>query len=166
MIRMEAPLSYEVLATLLVGMATFAVAWKQHHATKEQIRLELFEKRHKVYFATKVFIAKVIQSDKVETDDLLEFWRETSDSRFLFPQGIQAILGGIESVAGDKRMYRQKWEHARHTMNSQPAVNEFIDAESRATKELGEIMSRLEDSFMPYLDFREFRASTTRRIFD
>ncbi len=156
--------SYETLATALIGISTLAVAWRQHATAKEQIRLALFDKRHKVYFAAKKFAAKIIQTDLVTTEELLEYWRDTSDSKFLFPEDIQDLLRRISSAAVDKRRCNLKWEHARNASNPQEIIDGLFDQEEIATKEIEEILRVLEEFFMAYLDFREFRANPTRKI--
>ena len=155
--------SLETLATALIGIATLAVAWRQHATAKEQIRLALFDKRHKVYLAAKEFAVTIMQTDRVITEELQEYWRDTSDAKFLFPDDIQNLLRRMSSAAGDKRMYSRKWEHARKVSKSQEIIDGFVDQEQIATKEIEGILRDLEESFMTYLDFREFRANPKRK---
>jgi hypothetical protein len=100
----------------------------------------------------------------VTTEELQEYWRDTSDSKFLFPEDVQDLLRRISSAAVDKRRYNLQWEHARNASKPQEIIDGLIDQEEIATKEIEEILRVLEELFMAYLDFREFRANPKRKI--
>lgn len=98
---------------IILGLAAVLVSWRQYATSREEIRLSLFDKRYKVYFAAKKFIAKVIREDLVQTEDLFEFWRDTSNSAFLFPESMQKLLDLIQDTSSNKRMHRRNWQHGQ-----------------------------------------------------
>jgi hypothetical protein len=73
----------------ILGLTTLLVSWRQIATSKQQVRIELFDKRCKIYPAAKRFIAKALRENKAENEDFFEFWRDTPEFTFLFPQGIQ-----------------------------------------------------------------------------
>lgn len=149
-------------ASVILGLAAVLVSWRQYATAREQIRLSLFDKRYKVYFATKKFIAKVLREDLVQTEDLLEFWRDTSDSAFLFPESMQKLLDLIQDTSSIKRMHRRNWQHGRETgTKSREEISRLIDAEERETLRLHSLLKDLDREFLPFLDFREFRANSS-----
>jgi len=95
----------------ILGLATLLVSWRQYATSNEQVRIELFDKRCKIYSAAKKFVAKALRENKVENEDFFEFWRDTSESTFLFPQRIQKLLINIEKTANKKMTFRRKWDH-------------------------------------------------------
>jgi len=130
-------------------------------AAKEQVRIELFDKRCKIYSAAKRFIAKALREDKVENEDFFEFWRETSESTFLLPQRIQKLLKNIQETANKKMTYKIKLDHMMSKSGPSEELNRLIDDEARETLNLYELMENLEEEFMPFQDFREFRINRT-----
>jgi hypothetical protein len=151
-------------ATGILGIATALISWRQYASSREQIRIALFDKRYKVYAAAKRFIATIIRNDRVEDEDLLEFWRDTSDCGFLFPSEVGNLLERIQDAASNKRIFARKWKHARELSQPSEEVSVLIDREAIETKILSDFLRGLEDEFMPYLDFKEFQVNRTRRI--
>jgi len=148
----------------ILGLATLLVSWRQYATSNEQVRIELFDKRFKVYFAAKRFAATVVRENKVENDDFYEFRRDTSESTFLFPQGIQKLLRSIHEAANKKRTYRRKSDHMMNMSGPSEETSQIIDDEERETLKLQELLESLEEEFMPFLDFREFRINRTSAI--
>jgi hypothetical protein len=150
--------------TGILGIATALISWRQYASSREQIRIALFDKRYKVYAATKRFIATILQNDRVEDKDFLAFWRNTSDCGFLFPSAMRDLLERIQEAASNKRMLARKCEHARQVSLPSEEVDILIDGESSETMILSDFLRGLEDEFMPYLDFKEFQVNPARRI--
>jgi len=53
----------------ILGLSSLLVSWRQYATTKEQVRIELFDKRYKVYSAARRFASKALLENKVENTD-------------------------------------------------------------------------------------------------
>ena len=68
------------LVTLAVACAIAYVAWQQWRLARHRFRLDLFERRYKVYDATKKFVSL----GQFDDPQLFEFNAGTADAEFLF----------------------------------------------------------------------------------
>jgi hypothetical protein len=88
----------------ILGLAAVFVSWRQYATSKEQVRIALFDKPFKVYFAAKKLAATVVSENKVENDDFYDFRRDTSESIILFTQGIQRLLKISRKLQARRRL--------------------------------------------------------------
>ncbi len=75
----------EVLSSLtpiFIGLAVVYIAWQQHKTNKHRLKMELFDRRYKVYDAVIVAITK--NFDEINYDMYYILHRDVSSARFLF----------------------------------------------------------------------------------
>ena len=60
------------------------IAWQQWRVADNKLRLDLFDRRYKVYDATRKFLAVIIREATFTDSQLFEFYGGTSDAEFLF----------------------------------------------------------------------------------
>lgn len=89
---------------LITGIVIATIAWRQWKTAKDKLALDLFDRRFDAYKA--VLAAIEARQDEIrkgdireqavdgwpETEALSQFWRESSDARFLFGDDVDDIL--------------------------------------------------------------------------
>lgn len=88
------------MMTVVIAASTFVVAWRQWLISKDKLRLDLFEKRYKVYQGAQAYIASIARTTQVEFEAQKTFWHDTIDSPFLFGDDVHAYLKLINERAG------------------------------------------------------------------
>jgi hypothetical protein len=61
---------------------------EQGRIASERLRLDLFDRRYKVFKVTRKFLATILEKASFETRELAEFSLATSDAEFLFGRDI------------------------------------------------------------------------------
>ena len=148
----------------ILGLSSLLVSWRQYATTKEQVRIELFDKRYKVYSAARRFASKALLENKVENTDFNEFLRDTSESTFLFPDAIQDLLKSLKNTAINQMKYGIKSDYLVSKTGKSEELSQLIDAKERERQKLIDYLEDLDNKFMPFLDFRGFRINQIRSI--
>ena len=119
----------------------------------EQLRLDLFDRRYKIYDATKKFLAVIIREATFTDSQLFEFNAGTSDAEFLFEADLVAYLGQIRKRALHMRTAQQLFEplpvgdeRSRHVQAAHDDLSWLSDQITAMTK-----------TFTPYLGFANVR---------
>lgn len=89
------------MLTPAIALLAAYIAWQQYKTNKNQFRLNLFERRSKVFDSTGKLIAVVLRTSRVAQADLEEFLWETKESEFLFGSDISAYLHELYGKAVD-----------------------------------------------------------------
>src|SRR6266446_3610836 len=94
------PILAAMLTPVIALLATY-IAWQQYKTYRDQFRLNLFERRLKVFDSTGKLIGVVLRTARVQQPDLSEFLWETKESAFLFGSDILAYLDELYGKATD-----------------------------------------------------------------
>jgi CYTH domain-containing protein len=86
------------IATFSLSVAVGIVAWQQWRVARNKLRLDLFDRRYKVYNATRAFLSLVLDNAVTE-EKLAEFNLATSDAEFLFGDDVVQFLTQIRQRA-------------------------------------------------------------------
>ncbi len=141
------------IATLVVGLVAAYIAYQQHVVARNRLKLDLFDRRYKIYDATRRFLSVIIQRASFEDKDLFEFYAATSDAAFLFPEEVEVFLRDLSKRALDMRLYERKFRD----LSVGAERSRLVDLNS---KELVRLMDDLQDIkkvFLPYMDFSRVR---------
>ena len=57
-------------ATLIVGLSVAFIAWQQWQLARNKLRLDLFDRRYKVFEATRRFLAVILRDARFEDSQL------------------------------------------------------------------------------------------------
>jgi len=139
--------------TLFLSFAVVIIAWQQWRVADTKLRLELFDRRYKIYDATKKFLAVIIREATFTDSQLFEFNAGTSDAEFLFEADLVAYLGQIRKRALHMRTAQQLFEplpvgdeRSRHVQAAHDDLSWLSDQITAMTK-----------TFTPYLGFANVR---------
>jgi hypothetical protein len=89
------------IATLFLSLAVVVIAALQWRVADNKLRLDLFDRRYKVYDAAKTFLIAIGRDATFTTAQLFEFNAGTSDAEFLFESDVVEYLGQIRKCALD-----------------------------------------------------------------
>jgi hypothetical protein len=104
------PALLSMVATLVFGSIAAYIAYQQWRLTRYKFRLDLFEKRYKVYAAAAQFLSTIMVKAAVDDEDLSAFDIGTMDAVFLYPKQIMGHLQQIRCRAIDMRTYQKQFE--------------------------------------------------------
>ena len=139
--------------TLLVGLVAAFIAWQQWALARGKLRLDLFDRRYKVYDATRTFLVEILTHAKFEDKHLWEFHAGTSDAEFLFGRDVVDYLKEIRERALDMKMHQR-------IFNPLPVGAErsqHVDAEHTQLVWLTDQLTKMNNVFSPYLSFATVR---------
>lgn len=83
---------FKAMLTPTLAVGAVAIALQQANTARNKLRLDLFERREKVYLAAKDAIARIVQSGQVTPDIEHDFQRGIMGARWLFGTDIETYL--------------------------------------------------------------------------
>ena len=135
--------------TAITAIMLVYIAYKQWRLAENKLKLDLFEKRYKVFEATRKFLSVILREATFQNTDLFEFYAGTADAAFLFKDDIISFLDSIRDHALKMRAYARQYSNL-------PVGDErtqLIKGESAELNGLTEQLRNLATKFQPYLGF-------------
>jgi len=129
------------------------IAWRQWLLAKDKFKLDLFEKRYKVFEATRKFLSTIVSNATFENTDLYEFYAGTSDSTFLFSSEIEEYLSSIAKHA----LTMRKMSHQQANLAVGDELTRLVTKENEELTWLSDQMRVLKDKFYQYLGFSHIK---------
>jgi hypothetical protein len=143
------------IATLFLSIAVVVIAWQQWRVAESKLRLDLFDRRYKVYDATRKFLSVIIREARFTNSDLFEFNAGTSDAQFLFKPDVAEYLAEIRRQALHLRTTRELLKKPRITDDE---LARLAQAENDDLSWLGDQIIAMTKVFAPYLGFANVRS--------
>ena len=137
------------IGTLIIGVAVVVVAWQQRQIARHTLRLDLFDRRYKVYEATRKFLSIILREARFEDSQLFEFYAGTSDAEFLFDSAVVAYLEQLRKRAVHMRTAQRVYEH----MPVGDERSRHVQAEHDDLVWLTDQLTAMSKVFSPYLAF-------------
>jgi hypothetical protein len=141
------------IATLFLSVAVVMIAWQQWRVADNKLRLDLFDRRYKVYDSTRKFLAVILREATFTLSQLAEFDIGTSDAEFLFGADVVDYLGQVRKRALHLRTAQTLYEplpvgdeRSRHVQAAHDDLSWLTDQITAMTK-----------IFAPYLGFANVR---------
>ncbi len=145
-------LDYWKLTTFLIAAFAAYVAYRQHRLGKEKFKLDLFEKRYRVFAATRLLLTHVLQNGNVTLPELFEYRAGIGEASFLFSSDLVEYL---------EEIYRHALK--LHTDHESVAPLPRGDERSRLAEEictgtgwLTDQLPELKKRFAPYMAFNKW----------
>ena len=142
------------VATFFLSLAVVIIAWLQCRVAKDKLRLALFDRRYKVYDATRKFLSVIIREATFTVPDLFEFNAGTSDAQFLFKPDVAKYLAEIRERALHLQTTHQLLERPPANGDELPRL---AYAQGDDLKWLGDQITAMTKTFVPYLGFANVR---------
>ena len=141
------------IVTLFLSLAVVVIAWQQWRVADNKLRLDLFDRRYKVYDATRKFLAVIIREATFTDSQLFEFYGGTSDAEFLFGADIVDYLGQIRNRAVDMRTHQTLFQQ----MPLGDERSGHVQANHDQLLWLNHQITAMTEIFIPYLGFANIR---------
>lgn len=155
---MEAAVRIQVIQVVFTGVIAVAavyIAWRQAEIARAKLRLDLFDRRFRVYRGLMDLLDAVSQETPLDAP-LSTFYRETDEKRFLFDSDIVDYLKEVREKAVKLKLALQKTaalrEHQSGTVESKAtdAIDESLDLRAW----LEDQIEAAQRKFLKYLDFK------------
>lgn len=86
---------FSALLTPVIAGVTVYIAWQQHRINRNQYRLALFDRRHKIFDATTEFIVVVLRAARATVNDLSALVQGTRGHEFLFDSDVSDYINQL-----------------------------------------------------------------------
>jgi hypothetical protein len=103
----------QAAATLAIASFLAYIAWQQHKTARDKLKLDLYDRRYKVYRGLIDLLAAAVQEVRVPNDAFAKYFAATHEGRFLFGEDISHYLVEVREKIGRLRQ-------AQHTVDSVP----------------------------------------------
>lgn len=137
------------IAAVFLSAAVALVAWLQYRVSRNKLRLDLFDRRYKVFEATRKFL----QIARFENTQLLLFKLDTADAEFLFESDVVDWLAEIREKAAHLITVR--------TLLARPKDDDDLaklaEAQEADLLRLANRTDTLTKVFTPYLGFGKIK---------
>ena len=137
--------------TPLIAIIVGYIAYQQYLLAKRKIRLDLFEKRFRVFIETKNILGLFLRDARLDNNDIRKFNLNCAERKFIFKSDINEYIDKILKEAlliSNRTDYIQKNKVDNEYFSK--AANEANEYMDWIIKELDIIEIR----FKKYLDFR------------
>ncbi|MGB7769822.1 MAG: hypothetical protein WBN22_13340 [Verrucomicrobiia bacterium] len=140
-------------ATLIIGFGVIFIAWQQWKVSHAKLRLDLFDRRYKVYEATRKLLAGIMSDATFSDSQLFTFYAGTSDVEFLFDKDVVDYLEQIRKRALHMRLLSKTFQPLPVGDERSRLVNE----ESAEMLWLTHQIMDMAKVFSPYLGFANIK---------
>lgn len=143
----------QVIFTLTLAGFGVYIAWRQHQTARNKLKLDLYDRRYKVYLGVRDLLAVAVREARFPNDAFNNYWAATHEGRFLFE-------GDIRDYLVDVRQRIMELQHAHRVMDAnQPALEEKRDEAIKKEQEIlrwaNQEIERLAAIFHKYLGFEK-----------
>lgn len=145
---------FSPIATLIVSLIVGYIAWQQWQVARAKLRLDLFDRRYKVYDATRKFLAGIMSEPTFSDSQLFTFYAGTSDAEFLFDSEVVDYLAQIRKRALDMRLHQKLYAPMGV---GEEQRSSHIEKEQEQLLWLTEQITAMTKTFAPYLGFSNIK---------
>jgi len=132
----------------LIGIAGAAIAYRQYRVAKDKLRLDLFDRRLKVFEQAYEFAGKVMMNDYPEFGDFRVMFNAQTGARFLFGSEVEDYLVRMEKVAHELRRLSRRIEGRDYENRSSD-----IESLDKSIVEFADLSQNAHKVFLPYMRF-------------
>lgn len=151
------------IATIFLSVAVVAIAWQQWRVAADKLRLDLFDRRYRVYEATRKFLGLMSREAEFTDAEYSDFRVATWDAEFFFKPDVAEYLRQIGMRALNMRVQPRLYSELPEGDERSRRVQ--TEQDQRAW--LKDQFTELPKVFAPYLGFANIRMraipSLTRR---
>jgi hypothetical protein len=137
---------------LIVGCITAYVAYKQHKTDKDKLKLDLYEKRFKVFQAIMELNSKIFRDANISISDLQIFLASTREANFLFDDDIKKFIEELYQKAIRLRFVEERLGDQRLPVGNERT--KFANESHEILTWFGEIPRKTEKKFEKYLSLK------------
>ena len=136
-----------------VGLAVALIAIFQMKIAHDKLRLDLYDRRYKLYQATKNFVVVALGEQCCSYSQMFEFRRDTIDAVFLFGSDIVDYINQIDKRVVESRRIYESYQPLPVGVER----TRLCDEEQGHRLWLTEQLTAMTKTFTPYLGFSNIR---------
>jgi len=140
------------LLTPLVAIVAVYIAWQQWRTAANKLKLDLFDRRFRVYRGLMDLLAAVEGEFNVPQDALAKYYIETDQKRFLFKSDLCDYMTEVRERVVKLRQLNRLIDPDAQTPEDKR--NRAIEEASTIETWLGVQIEQASKKFEPYLGFR------------
>jgi hypothetical protein len=145
----------QLMATLTVAYFATRIAWRQANTARDKLKLDLYEKRFRVYQALLTFLEAILREGKVTAEFISAFNSSTVGKEFLFNNDVNEYLKEVKNKAMEWRTACDKIKSLQPKDGFEAEQKEANDTDHKLLKWLSDQPSQAPSVFASYLDFRK-----------
>lgn len=145
----------EALLTPTIGAIVAYIAWQQWKLGKVRLKLDLYDRRYRVYEETRKYLTLVLRDADVSIKDLLMFHAETSEAAFLFGSEIPAYLDDLYKHGNALRHWNGQYRDITQPASPDYDHEKVVEEMHNELTWLSEQIVPLKDKFSEYLRLEE-----------
>jgi len=142
---------FQGLLTPLIALIAVYITYQQYSINRKKMKLDLFEKRMKIFNVTKQLLYRIIQEDQIDILLLKEYRNNVYDSIFLFRKEVSDFIAEINKRA--IALNHSSDGLADFSVGSNE-LNERVRQRTEMRQWFSNEYETLEQRFLKYLDFR------------
>ena len=83
----------------LMALGLLYLAYQQHQTNRNRLRMDLFDRRYKVFEAVKNYVGRIMTKEGITHEIEYQFFDETEHTDFLFDEDLSEYLRGLSRRA-------------------------------------------------------------------
>jgi hypothetical protein len=131
----------------VISAAGVFIAYKQSRIATAKLNLDLYDRRFKVFEATRAFVTAFLTAGKYESDEFVKFMAATSEAVFLFDEEVPQYLGELRGKIYNYRKVVAQLKGAADDKQRGELADQLAATETAMSEEF----QRLIKLFKPYL---------------
>jgi hypothetical protein len=140
------------LMVLIAGIACY-IAWQQKETAEYKVKLDLFDRRYRVYRGLMDLLAAVVREENISPEVMGKFYCETDTKRFLFGDDINDYLKEVHEKVVNVRLLRRRIEP--HPNITEEQRGKAIEKENELVSWLDERITEAATKFDRYMSFKK-----------
>jgi hypothetical protein len=153
---MEAIKEYTIVTaalTPIIGLTTVYIAIQQYKAARRKLKLDLYDRRYKVYEALMRFLKEVVVSGGDVIIAQRQFLIDTNESAFLFGKEVNSYLELILQGCRNKWLY--DYRLSKRDLPADYERLKMADEEAELIKWLSEQLNQAKEIFGKYISLEK-----------
>lgn len=138
-----------------IGYQQFKLNKKLATLDSQKIKLELYEKRFRIFTETKKILHKINQDSRIDLIELREFRFNTNERLFLFENDINSLIDQIKTNAIELNHSTDDLKNLSRFPVGSYEREQQINKDSELTRWFSNEYENIETRFLKYLDFKK-----------
>ena len=74
--------------SVVTALIALYIAYQQWKTNRDKVKLELYDRRYKIYDATRKFVSSAVRNGDLSNEDFSDFYSILPEARFLFQEDV------------------------------------------------------------------------------
>ena len=145
-----------LLTPVIAAMAVY-IAYQQWQTNRRKLKLDLYERRLRVYQAVTRFIGKVVKDVSPDFQDFSEFWRNTAEADFLFGSDVRDYIRELATRAANLQRWSNEYRDNRQVRPEGYDHSRVVESKHKEMEWFAVQFREAQQLFAKYLNFARER---------